>query len=148
LIPNGRVFFCQHFTPELVWRDEWRRHENGVTDIVGFAIAASDPDKTAALYRSIFGSRAVMRISGGFSLQAGKATVSILTPDEVAQVFTDAAPVSEDISDRMVALTLKTHSVAVVEALLAAAGISYSREEDRILVPHWEAEGVALAFVE
>lgn len=148
LIPNGRVFFCQHFTPELVWRDEWRQHPNGVSDIVGFAIAASEPDRTAALYRSIFGVHSVTRIQGGFSVQAGRATVSILTPDEVAGVFADAAPASDDTSDRMVALTLKTRSVPVVEALLAAAGISYAREEDRILVPHWEAEGVALAFVE
>ena len=30
VVPAGRVYFCHHFTRHLVWRDEWRRHPNGV----------------------------------------------------------------------------------------------------------------------
>jgi hypothetical protein len=28
-LPGGRVYFCQHLTPELVFRDEWQAHPNG-----------------------------------------------------------------------------------------------------------------------
>jgi hypothetical protein len=28
-LPGGRVYFCQHLTPELVFREEWRTHANG-----------------------------------------------------------------------------------------------------------------------
>ena len=24
VVPYGRVYYCHHFTRELVWRDEWR----------------------------------------------------------------------------------------------------------------------------
>ncbi len=30
VIEAGRVYFCHHFTRDLVWRDEWRHHANGV----------------------------------------------------------------------------------------------------------------------
>jgi hypothetical protein len=28
-LPGGRVYFCQHLTPEFVFRDEWQTHANG-----------------------------------------------------------------------------------------------------------------------
>src|SRR5260221_2363033 len=28
-VPSGRVYFCQHFTRQLVWRPEWQSHPNG-----------------------------------------------------------------------------------------------------------------------
>jgi Glyoxalase-like domain len=28
-LEGGRVYFCQHLTPERVFRDEWKRHPNG-----------------------------------------------------------------------------------------------------------------------
>jgi hypothetical protein len=34
-LAGGRVYFCQHLTPELVFRDEWKRHPNGA-----YALAA------------------------------------------------------------------------------------------------------------
>jgi hypothetical protein len=29
LFEAGRVYYCQHYTPELVWRREWMSHANG-----------------------------------------------------------------------------------------------------------------------
>ncbi|WP_262300314.1 VOC family protein, partial [Microvirga sesbaniae] len=101
LIPNGRVFFCHHFTPELVWRDEWRQHPNGVVDIIEFTIVADDPSETADLYRAIFGSEAVTEVSGGHALQAGKATVHFLSPAEVDRRFAGAAVTTTSQGDRM-----------------------------------------------
>ncbi len=34
VIAAGRVYFCHHFTRDLVWRDEWRHHANGVVGVV------------------------------------------------------------------------------------------------------------------
>jgi hypothetical protein len=48
----------------------------------------------------------------------------------------------------MVALTFRTGALATVESLLAANDVSFIREGDRIVVPHSQAEGVALSFVE
>lgn len=77
--PYGRVYFCQHFTPELVWRDEWRHHANGASSIARAVILVPNPDKTATLYRQLFGAAAVKPVQHGFSLSIGDATLDILT---------------------------------------------------------------------
>ncbi|MGH7042900.1 MAG: VOC family protein, partial [Acetobacteraceae bacterium] len=51
----GRIYFCHHLTPDLVWRDEWRRHPNGVIGIVRVVIASRDPDVLTTLFTRMFG---------------------------------------------------------------------------------------------
>ena len=41
VFPGGRVYFCEHITPELVWRAEWQSHANGVLNIAEFVVATS-----------------------------------------------------------------------------------------------------------
>jgi len=48
--PAGRVYFCQHLTPELVWRKEWQSHLNKVTHTAAFLIVAKDPNAEAEKY--------------------------------------------------------------------------------------------------
>ncbi|MDR5836003.1 VOC family protein [Caballeronia sp. LZ034LL] len=42
---GGRVYFCQHLTPEFVFRDEWRTHENGAYALA--ALHLIDADRAA-----------------------------------------------------------------------------------------------------
>jgi len=53
--PAGRVYFCQHLTPELVWREEWLRHPNGFCGISQMILHHSDPAKEAARYGALTG---------------------------------------------------------------------------------------------
>ncbi|WP_416414488.1 VOC family protein [Pantoea sp. App145] len=39
----GRVYFCQHHTPELVWREPWLDHANGVKGIDGLIVVSQQP---------------------------------------------------------------------------------------------------------
>jgi hypothetical protein len=48
--PAGRVYFCEHLTPELVWREEWLDHPNGFEGIDGVLVASPDPEAEAARY--------------------------------------------------------------------------------------------------
>ena len=147
-VPNGRVFFCHHHTPELVWRDEWRGHANGVTNIVEFTIATSDPKRSAAVFARLFGAAALREAEGGLALTADDAEVLLLTPATVAQRYGNAAPVQADGSDRMVALGLRTKSLADASAALRAGDIAGVIEETgRLVVPATSAAGVALAFL-
>lgn len=40
--PAGRVYFCQHHTPEWVWRPEWLAHANQVAGIATLTIITDD----------------------------------------------------------------------------------------------------------
>jgi hypothetical protein len=144
---NGRVFFCHHYTPELVWRDEWRQHANGATDIVEFAIATADPARSAAVFGRIFGADALHAVDGGLSLPTAKAKILFLTPDAVAHHYGAAAPVQADGSDRMVALGLLTASLDAASAALRLGGIPVNQAPGRLIVPAESACGLALAFM-
>ncbi len=58
---DGRVYFCEHLTPEMVWRPEWQTHPNGALGIARVAIASSAPDRIADVFDRMFGSGAVER---------------------------------------------------------------------------------------
>ena len=36
----GRVYFCEHLTPEYVWRPEWQTHANSASALRGFVLGA------------------------------------------------------------------------------------------------------------
>src|SRR5215472_359781 len=44
--PPGRVYFCEHLTPELVWRSEWQTHPNGAAAIARVVVATPEPART------------------------------------------------------------------------------------------------------
>lgn len=140
-IANGRLFFCYHDTPELVWREEWRGHANTATGLAEFVIAARDPDRTAGLFRDVFGAGSVQAASVGFVLPAGSAVISVLTPSAVADRFGPAAPVQADGSDRMVAL-----GVQVSDLTAASRCAGQPASNGRVVVRHEDACGLALIF--
>jgi hypothetical protein len=45
---GGRVYFCEHGTPELVWRSEWQNQPNRVVSMPEFVVASTHPAKEAA----------------------------------------------------------------------------------------------------
>ena len=53
--PGGRVYFCQHLTPELVWRPEWLVHPNGFCGIDRFCIEDPEPEAQARRLACAFG---------------------------------------------------------------------------------------------
>ena len=145
-VPNGRSFFCQHVTPELVWRTEWQRHPNGVTDISGFVIAASHPQQAARVYGELFGHQTLVSDGhGGVKIHAGRATVRFIPPDRAAAEFGNV-PEGENGSARMVALEFATGSLEQVHNSLTVGEIPLTEAEGRIIVRAEEALGVALAF--
>jgi hypothetical protein len=140
------LYFCQHLTRDLVWRDEWRHHANGAIGVVRAVIAADDPQALGGLFATMFGAASVRPIEGGCSLAAGLARFDVLTPDAVAAQFGDAVIDSGGRSEYMVALTLRTLSLDI--AASALAGVAGVRPEaGRVLVPAVSAFGGALEFV-
>jgi hypothetical protein len=55
LFPGGRVYFCEHLTPELVWRDEWMLHPNRFRHIESIRIESPSPEQDIARYGAIAG---------------------------------------------------------------------------------------------
>ncbi len=145
--PAGRLFFCQHRTRALVWRDEWRRHANGALGIAGVVIAAARPETLGALFRRGFGAGAVIEVAGGVRLLAGLASIDVVTPAEVARRYGAAAPGLDGREAAMAALVLRTSGAARTAAALQDGGVGgVQATAERVLVPAESAMGVALEF--
>jgi hypothetical protein len=146
-VPAGRLYFCHHFTRDLVWRDEWRHHANGAIGVLRATIAAKEPESFGDLFRRMFGDDAVGPIEGGVRLLVGAVDFDILEPDALAARHGEAAAPAEGRSSWMAALTLRTRSLARAHAALREGRIDMHIRPGMIIVPPGDAMGVTLEFV-
>lgn len=75
--PAGRIYFCQHLTPDLVWREEWRDHPNGFRAIAAVTVESPDAAADAALYGATVGVTPTALLHG-FALDLGNALIEFL----------------------------------------------------------------------
>jgi Glyoxalase-like domain len=144
---DGRVYFCQHLTPELVWRAEWQAHRNGALALAKVALAARDPDSVAAVFDRMFDG-AVARAAGRpHVLRAGTVAVEIWPRDELAQALGAATPDPAGRADHMALVGIRVRSLRGTEDTLRSNGVRHTVEAGRILVPASEAMNVAVEFL-
>jgi hypothetical protein len=144
-IAMGRVYFCEHLTPELVWRPEWQRHPNGARSIARVIVATGEPRRTASLFTALFGPDGVAEAEGGCVVMAGPARVELATPQAIAAEFGDAASDPAGRAEYIAAVEMKTQSLArTAERLRPVMGVRVER--DRIVVPARAAFNATLVF--
>ncbi len=145
-IAMGRVYFCEHLTPELVWRPEWQAHPNGALSIARVVVATGDPAATATLFSRLFGTAAVIPGAGRLVIAAGTAQVELATPAAIAEEFGDAAAAPSGRREYLAALVLKAASpTEAARVLTAAPGVR--AEAARVVVAASAAFNTTLAFV-
>lgn len=148
-MPYGRVYFCHHFTRDLVWRDEWRHHANGAVAVARAIIVEPDPAKAAKLYADMFAPESIHDIKGGKSLTVGNARYDIVTEATLKAEFGDAVPDAEGRPAYMAGLTLRTTSLDKAAKALAAGKIEgVIKKADRLVVPAKQAINAVLEFIE
>ena len=140
-IAMGRVYFCEHLTPELVWRPEWQAHPNGARAIRRVVVATGDPSRTAGLFRALFGGDAITTQGGKSTFAAGEARVELMPPAMIAAEFGDAAPDPAGRCEYLAALELRAASLDIAARLPAARG-----EAGRVVVPAAAAFNTTLVF--
>jgi Glyoxalase-like domain len=143
----GRLYFCHHFTRDLVWRDEWRHHANGVSGVARAVIVAADPSELGTLFGRMFGPDALRPIAGGLALTVGVSRFDIVTLDTMQREFGELAPDPGGRESFMAALVFRTRSLDATARAMAAGDITgVRRESDRVVVPAASACGATLAF--
>ena len=90
--PAARIYFCEHLTPDLVWRPEWQAHPNGVRCFSEIVIVTSRPAEHAAVLSELIEAGPKLNEGGGqaFELNDGF-QISFITRDEYAGRFGDLA---------------------------------------------------------
>jgi glyoxalase-like protein len=151
---GGRVYFCQHETRELVWREQWQRHRNGVHGLAGFVIVLADPACEAARYQDIVGGTPQHLSAHESEIVLGACTIAFMTPQHYKQRFGACACDDGGRDAFMGALSLRTTSLGLVRECLAgidamAGGPVKARfSPARITVAAASAFNAVLEFVE
>lgn len=149
VVPYGRVYYCHHFTRDLVWRDEWRHHANGTVAVARATIVEPDPVKATGLYTDMFGPDAVRPIEGGRAVIVGNSRFDILTAAALeAQVGRDAMPDAAGRAAYMAGLAFRTTSVGRAAAALRQGSVAFVERGGRLIVPARAAVNAVIEFVE
>jgi len=147
---GGRVYFCEHETPELVWRNEWQDHRNGVQGLAGLTIAVPDPAQEALRYRELgaevaqhAGARAdeVMLAFGHFILR-------LTTPGAYAAHYGSLGCDAGGRDAFMGALALRTDALGKVRACLEDGAIDHQSSPARITLPAASWFNAVIEFTE
>jgi hypothetical protein len=137
--------FCQHFTPELVWRPEWQSHPNGVDDLFSSVAVVANPDTALSGFANILGDDVVNRSNASVSL--GYFTLKLVTAPALQAEFGELAPDPQGRASYMAAVTLHTASLDMARRALDAGGVSYRDDKNSLTVPATAAMGTTLRFV-
>ena len=149
VVPYGRVYYCHHFTRDLVWRDEWRQHGNGAVAVARASIVEPNPEKGAKLYADMFGADAVRQIEGGRAVIVGNSRFDILTAEVLGtQVGRDAMPDAAGRPAYMAGLAFRTTSLVRAAAALRQGSIPFVERDGRLVVAAREAINAVIEFVE
>jgi hypothetical protein len=147
-VPMGRIYFCEHLTPELVWRAEWQAHPNGAQAIARVVVATPEPAQTAALFQALFGPAAAAAAPDRrVTVAAGTARVELMTPAAVAAEFGDAAAGPAGRAEYLAAAQFRVRSLAeTARRLSPVAGLRVDGR--RVVVPAAAAFNATLVFTE
>jgi len=143
--PGCRLFACQHYTRELVWRPAFQAHPNGAQEIAAVALVAEDPAAVAASYARLLGSRP-QPIAEGLLVQTGSAAIAIASRWKLGHRLQG---VGLPLRPRplVAALFVRVADRARAAALLRRNGLVPAALADgSIAVSAQDAHGVAVVF--
>jgi catechol 2,3-dioxygenase-like lactoylglutathione lyase family enzyme len=83
---EGRVQYCQHHTPELVWQERWLEQPNQARALGGLVLCVADPAEAALRYGRFVG-RSPRRAGGASLLELDRGTLVFTDPSGLARLL-------------------------------------------------------------
>ena len=159
-LSGGRVYFCEHKTPHLVWQRQWQQHANAAVALAGFEIVVPAPADEAQRYARLLGCdtqpaggdtvtltldgfRIVLRTLASYRARYG--TLGCSASRTAAHETPSQRP------EFMGALSIRTGSLQAVLDSLAqpeAADVQWSRDADRVTISAASACDCTIEFIQ
>ena len=133
-LPAGRVYFCEHGTPELVWRQEWSTHANGAVAIREFVVVATEPEAEVARYGDVAGAADITGDAHAQVIGLEGARLSVMSPARYAERFGKMALALGHRSSMFGAITLATGDLAAATRAVENSGLTSRTEAGRVVV--------------
>jgi len=159
-LAGGRVYFCEHKTPQLVWQPAWQQHDNGAVALAGFTVVVEAPADEAGRYARLLGAEADVQTDDEATFALAGFRLRLCTVDRYRQRYGDfgssAAGVVGDAAETarrpafMGALAIRVRSLSDVRACLdrpAARDLQWRDDGDRLTVAAASAYDCPIEFV-
>lgn len=88
--PGCRTFLCQHFTADLVWREEYQRHALGAFGIGALGVVVEDPGAAVGGYARLLDAKP-RRVPEGLLVETGSAPIALGSRKKLGQRLEGAA---------------------------------------------------------
>jgi catechol 2,3-dioxygenase-like lactoylglutathione lyase family enzyme len=88
--PGCRTFVCQHFTPDLVWRSEYRKHALGALGIAGLAVMVENPRQASSGYARLLDAEP-RAVDEGLVVETGSAPIALASRAKLRKRLEKAA---------------------------------------------------------
>ncbi len=156
-LQGGRVYYCQHDTPHLVWHPPFQSHRNGALAIARFTIVVPDPMNEIRQYERMLGAPALMSTRHCARIALGPTQLELITAQALAADLGPLACTATDGDGRpreayMAMLTIKVRDLKHAEDVVRSGGFTTTRltahTEQCIAVGASEAMNCTIAFVE
>jgi hypothetical protein len=144
-MPEGRIQFLNHRTPDLLWREELMNHPNKVVSMTDVVMASADPAEAIGRFQRYLGV-APETCKGGARFRFGRGSLTILTPNALLAVLPDT-----DILDLpfIAAYSLRSEDLAATKAYLAKNHIATAElTDDMFRVEPLPALGSTMIFTQ
>ncbi len=90
-MPECRAQYCEHLTPEVVWKDHHDKHKNGALALAAAYLVAEDPAATAARWADFSGLLPFAE-DGLVVLKTSRGTVHVGTRERLSQLIPSVPP--------------------------------------------------------
>ncbi|MEI9926155.1 MAG: VOC family protein [Bradyrhizobium sp.] len=112
LFAAGRVYYCQHYTPELVWRREWMTHANGCSGLGEIVVVTDAIDTDAALYARAAQAPAKQHESGVWTIDlVDSFRITLMSPTRYRERYGALCVEANDRISFFGAIVLKTDDI-------------------------------------
>ena len=120
LFPAGRVYYCQHYTPELVWRREWMSHANGCSGLSELVVVTTAIEIDASRYAKAAQAQAEKRDNDIWTVDLVDAfRITLLSPARYLERFGEFREEANGRSSFFGAIVFKTTDLGRIRDLAA-----------------------------
>jgi hypothetical protein len=131
---EGRIQFCQHHTPDVVWQPRWLDHANQAVGLAGVLICVADPAAAAQRYAR-FSGLPVVQSGNTWRLDCARGYLLFFTADTLRQTLGVTAPAQPWIAGYVIDSSDMATTRTVAEGKRVTAGVNALGNRLCIMLP-------------
>jgi hypothetical protein len=112
LFEAGRVYYCQHYTPELVWHRQWMTHANGCSGLSELVVVTATIETDVSRYAKAAQAPAEKRSSDAFR-------ITLLSPTRYLERYGELCVEADGRNSFFGAIVFKTADIGRIRDLAA-----------------------------